>query len=445
MDVVGFAERRAQQLVLKDRIIYDPFMCIIEAYASKNKLLIGGSPGTSIILKSIYPYRVISVNDYVYDLYTDNTVIHARTLADSFFQLNERGQYTKVSTRIPPNKLLTIDVNGRCIVILHLIPTYREKSLFKLLTPFVSDGLFIEGKVRCLGPEIQLLICYQKLIDPGQRTLWAELISMEADMRVIMKKDMKQRFKLTSGGRPTKGTKMPISDRETLVSELLDNFVPGAGRIFVFKPDVNYLFDRIQLITWNEFEDEEDAIRSMCKKLSIEISVSVQDPQLPTDPKLRRMTFYYHNKAKKRHEAFLDMFNILHYSLVPYHTDKSRLPKGIKIHGDIKIGTPFVQMYICLIDLWLYQMLFYIQLIKPETIGTIIRKTVTDFVKHGSAYEEMVAEKKYELILPSGVDRYQGRYSDPLIIGKRDIRVAQSMPDRSATYLPYYPISHSKK
>lgn len=76
--------------------------------------------------------------------------------------------------------------------------------------------------------------------------------------------------------------------------------------------------NRLQLITSLNIYEEKDIIQQFCDSNGLKIKIRINNPLLPTNPELRRLTIYFnHNNDDDQSYLIVDMYNTGSYELVP--------------------------------------------------------------------------------------------------------------------------------
>jgi hypothetical protein len=461
IDVVSIAEKHAEAQVITTRQQYLPLLKIAEQYATANQMWLGGQIGLRMILGETDLLR----NDFVMDLYTTDTQTHGRALAD-LFQSSSK-QIVKLTTKVPTDVQLNLEVNGYLLVILHLIPSHDDKinprlqqrggkhvPLVDVLTSFVSVSFLTGDKVVCFGPEIQLIKCYSQLIDIGSRSDWINLIETEIQLRQLFRDRFCKKCHIADPQRSQSGGGEINKFREMIVNALVVEYMGGHGRAWIGtytcqpQSSLSVYQDKLQAITWHDFKDEEKAIRTILKALpaNLEISASRHDPQCLMLPKLRRLTMYARVIGKEEpFEPVIDLFNNAHFTTVPFHRDYRFLPKPIRRLLDKnptvqpRIGTPFVVMQMFLVDLWIAQMLQKLNIITRLRFSDVTTQSIRDCLTTGIEMDIFTQERLFEAALPTSADNYLGNFFDPSVEAKRLIRAIKTDPERPALVKPYFP------
>ncbi|QED21612.1 K421R [African swine fever virus] len=109
--------------------------------------------------------------------------------------------------------------------------------------------------------------------------------------------------------------------------------------------------NRLQLITSLNIYEEKDIIQQFCDSNGLKIKIRINNPLLPTNPELRRLTIYFnHNNDDDQSYLIVDMYNTGSYELVPTNQINT-------LDGSFLIGTPFVQARFLLVEIWVLMLI----------------------------------------------------------------------------------------
>lgn len=99
--------------------------------------------------------------------------------------------------------------------------------------------------------------------------------------------------------------------------------------------------NRLQLITSLNIYEEKDIIQQFCDSNGLKIKIRINNPLLPTNPELRRLTIYFnHNNDDDQSYLIVDMYNTGSYELVPTNQINT-------LDGSFLIGTPSCKRDFC--------------------------------------------------------------------------------------------------
>jgi hypothetical protein len=242
---------------------------------------------------------------------------------------------------------------------------------------------------------------------------------------------------------------------------LRNKYAAGAGRVLVGSAAIALLTgrnvaggDRLQVVTAGRLEDDAQEIAALAEADGLEILWKIDDPKIPTDLRLRRMTV--HAVAGGRREPVLDVYNSAAFDLVPYvllgpatggrKSERKSWHSYKKVGGPappagLKIGTPFVIMRYKLIDMWTMQVLMNMGIVSADFAKSVLNGMLTSFDAAASYYETELAaaardpESAALRLLP--MTAYIGRLESPELALKR---AAQSRAG-ARFFPPYLPAS----
>ena len=476
LDIVKDAEDRAELVVLKDRLRYEKFIEAGERFAAKNGLIVGGPSATRLLLgdpKDPSAIPPIGLDSFQYEFFSGQAPIHARFLGDAMYELDPQGfgHYTTVLTKVA-GSLLTVAVDGRDLFSLTALPIHRGVRTADVVIPSERSAQFAKNedgtplKILCMGPEIQLMGIYAALCNPAKASTWGELLTTEASLRALFRKEIEEKIEsaIARVGGARYGGAHPAMSR--LRALLRDKYASGPSRVLIGPTAISLLTgqnligdERLQVITAGALDGDAQEIVEIATRAGFEVSWKIDDPKIPTDPRLRRMTVY--RIEGTRREPALDVYNSAEFDLVPYVTIKEALGGRAKEEpvdelasarrygkkdthdrmpsANLKIGTPFVLMRYRLIDMWTMQILMRMGAINSSYAKTVLHEMLSTYIVAARYYEKLlidVARKSEDTIhqlLPR--ESYIGRLEEPELALKR---AAQSRA-AGRFYPPYLP------
>jgi hypothetical protein len=384
LDVVDIAEKLATDSVLEDRLQYRPFMEVIEKYISgstgKPEMVAGGKAATRLLLRQAQKSSAPPTPDaYSMELFSGKAHHHAKQLADLLYAVapDSLGHYVKADIYAAE---ASISINARDMVRIKLLPIRKGAALADMVIPTTVSAQFISARIPCMGPEIQLIDIYRALCDPAQADSWLGLLRDERQLRDLFLHGIKAKIKEATGGRPE--SPAPKADAE-FWHAMLEKFVRGAGRVVIGSAASNPAMiaqgrHRVQLVTANRLKEEAEDLQRLAAAHSINISTAINDPSVPIDPRLERLTGYMLTGEGKR-EPFINIFGAGQYELVPW-VEKS----------GVRTGTPIVIMRFRLVDIWTIQLLLHIKSITPGYARNIMYDALRDFEKSAEDLDRLL-------------------------------------------------------
>ena len=166
---------------------------------------------------------------------------------------------------------------------------------------------------------------YASLCNPDKAGDWGNALATEGGLRALFTKEIRAKISeaVSRPERPRVGGRDP-AQRIGLFRDLYGKFVAGPDRVLIGRGALAIAAredprdERIQVISVSPLEAEARAVASLGKERGFEVQWTVNDPKVPTDPRLRRLTLYL--VAEGRREPIMDVFNAAEYELVPYLT-----------------------------------------------------------------------------------------------------------------------------
>ena len=172
------------------------------------------------------------------------------------------------------------------------------------------------------------------------------------------------------------------------------------------------------IISSNSFTEEKQFIIDLVNKLNCRTFSIINDPSIPSDDQLRKMTFYIDRKNGQR-EVLIDIFNSANYQLIPHNN---------------YIGTVFVIMKYILIDFWTLQLLYKMEYNKAHTTLVQLSNLISQYKNIQHIYCNIMEKKQYNQLFKTEPSSYIGYYIDEIIQYKRRMFGVKTGPNK-----PYYP------
>lgn len=483
LEVVEDAERRAEAAAFKDRMRYEKFIEAGEQFAAKHGLIVCGPAATRLLLSAPEASESnppglagqgLGLESFQYDLFSGQAPAHARALGDAMYQLDPQGlgHYTTVLTKVT-DYLLTVAVDGRDLFTVTALPPYRGIRLVDIVNPstrpaqFAKDSNGAPLRLLCTGPELQLIGVYMALCNPAKAASWGELLETEACLRGLFGQEIRAKIE-AAVARVGGAARLPAA--EPLYQILRDKYAAGPSRVLIGPAAIALLTgksvageERLQVITAGRLDGDAQEIVALAKAAGVEVAWKIDDPKIPTDPRLRRMTV--HAVLGRRREPLLDVYNSAAFDLVPYVTLASaalwprarpKAQQGGRARREkppaaasgppatLKIGTPFVLMRYRLIDMWTLQILMQMGVINAGFAKTTLNGMLAGYDAAAAHYESVLASAAHD---PEGASQqlvpltaYIGRLEDPELALKR---AAQSRTG-ARFHPPYLPASRDR-
>lgn len=486
LDIVADAEARASGSALKDRMRFAKFIEVGERFAAEHGLIVGGAAATRLLCGTGDPAPTL--DSFQYDFFSPTAPSHARALGDAMWQADPDGlgHYTTVLSKVP-GYLLTVMVDSRPLFTVTSLPTHRGIRMADVVVPSECPAQFARDKagqplrLQCAGPEIQLISVYAALCNPARASDWDQLLETEEKLRALFGREIRKKLAKAVGRAALKmALAAPLAGRPVAARAyalLRDKYATGPGRVLVGPAAIALLAgtpvpgeERLQVASAGSLEAEAAEIIALMKAAGLEGGWRIDDPKIPTDPRLRRLTV--HLAVGDRREPILDVYNSAEFDLVPYVThgavvggrraaearrgkdrrDKDRRearrdrrtavnPIKNNVPAALKIGTPFVLMRYRLVDIWTMQVLLRMGAINAGFVHSVLNGMLAGYDTI-VAYTESVlgtdtdtgVETAAALLLPT--ESYIGRLEEPELALKR----ASAAPrGKVQFYPPYFP------
>lgn len=327
LDVVGCAEGLAETAALADREVYLPFIEAAERFASEKGLIVGGAGATRLLIgaQDGEGRPPVGLDSFQYDFYAgEQARALCDSLADALYAVAPGGLGHYVTARPGPRRVVSVD--GRDLFTVAALPAHRGMRVADVVIPSERPAQFARGAggaplpLQCMGPEIQLMGVYATLCNPGKAGEWGGLLAAEASLRAIFGREIRPKLgeavKRAEGGR--------ADSRRPLFRALRDEYGGGPGRVLIGAAALALLggrdsagVARLQFVTDAPLEGEAREIAAIARRAGAEVEWAINDPKVPTDPRLRRLTVKV-VEGRDRREPILDVYNAAAHELVPY-------------------------------------------------------------------------------------------------------------------------------
>lgn len=406
----------AEEIALIDRKKYKEYIQIAEQYAVDNNLIVCGKSATRILLNE---YDFDSMN---YHFFAD--VADVFKLAKLLYKVDPTGIscYTTVITDLP-GRLYSIVINCRKLFQFTVLPTYRGINTFDLLIPTMRPSRYLEDKLECIGPELQLIPIYQTLCNPALAGEWVENIKLETKMRKIFRAEFQEKMKIILGGGSDgkkivalmSGSHYPTHFQKKFLTVVREKFMVAKDRVAVGQVAISKILGReitgaekLQVIS-ADLKADGDELEGLGKIMNMVVTWRIDDPKIPTHPRLRRLTAYYENDHETNGVAsktpFINIYNAAEFDLIPF------------IRGTV--GTPYLIMYYRLIDMWTVNILYKLKIIKKEYAQQLLVEMFHSFGEISDHLDSILGatEVDTEVILPK--TSYVGEAEDAGLALKR--------------------------
>ncbi len=497
IDVVSDAERRAESVAFDDRLRFSRFIEAAERFADDNGLVVGGAAANRLLLGDPTESGVpapIDFESFKYDFYSAQAVQHSRALADALHAVDPGllGRYVTMRTKVP-DASLAIEVDGRDMFLVSALKVRRGVRMADVMIPSLRPAQFAKNAdgtalmLQCSGPEIQLIEVYTILCNPAKAGIWESILTAEAGLREIFNTEIRTKFAEAVKGPVPKilgGAQGNGMQSEKLVRALRTHYASGASRVIVGAAAAALLSgtsyrigvaNHHQVVSIGPLEADAEEIVAIANKAGCDVQWTIGDPNIPIDPRLRRMSVHLvasgsdSQYAATRRELVLEVYNAAAHELIPYTTagmlvgavsggtaNKRRhapaAPSHYRTQGlawhpselppGLKIGTPFAVMRFRLADMWTIQMLLRMGVVDTGFAKGALNAILTDYNTVAAAYDQILegtdADKIAARCLP--LEDYIGRFEDPEIAQKREAQASRGVK----FHPPYMPLLKTK-
>jgi hypothetical protein len=418
LDVVGAAEKLASAKALEDRALYRPFLSAAEEFAAETGLIVSGAAARLLLLSA----PAASVTDYRYDFFTDRGFAHARELTDRLYQVDPdgRGHYTTLITNVPHFNW-SILIDNRLMFTVTALPVRHGVATRDLISTVSRPALFTSAlSLLCTSYDLALIELYRDICDPLQMADVPSLLALATQVRAEL---------AAPAGKPAPPPAHPAGALNKLRQRLVDEFIPGPGRVQIGQAAVTGERDaarcgRLQIVSAEDLDREAAAVVALGAGTGYTLASHVEDPKLPGNSRLRRLSVYV--QGAQGRTPLIDIYNCAQFELVPFVQ-----------HARCRVGTAFVLMRFLLIDLW------FTRLHVAQNRATVDWLTHL-FREAARQSERALAAAEFESLI--GAADYIGRAETVEVALKRTAQAALKASDggRPHFYVPYMPAAKMK-
>lgn len=452
---VGRIWERAERKIFEERLRYADIYELIEEYiVQANKLtvskgrrdpriIMGGAMSINLLLSRKRTYQ-----DFEYELYTEDALHHANSLANEIASLVKTKHndvwITRMNTRIA-NRQYEIYVDFRLIVKVYMLRSDPVKT-YNLIQPVKVKSYDGKKELIALSPEIHLIGVYQALSSLTKPLAnWEEKLDEELKLFQLLEQRLK-----TLGG----ADDVSKEERTNIEEALLNKFVAGNKNVVLlgehaFKIVYAKLSKQMRasspvirvISSLDPNEDHMTVKKIIIETLgrSVPVTKITRSVNVMQDHRLLRTTIKVGPENNQKEVLYI--YNAAQYDLIPYNTvAPEKAPENI-----IQIANPFVLIRFLLIDLWVMRWVKEMgkvnEFFANKRVSNIIHMIV-DLRKVMSGdnrkiKDEYAAKGDYVLNVFQR-DRYIGQYVDEIIAQKLSMK-------EHKRYADYHPQGYLRK
>lgn len=386
---VNKIEDNVYKVLMAERERYSVVYKTVEKYISEfltgsDAIYLGGSQGVDLLFN-----RERSLDDYTYNLYSENAFIHANNLTNEIAKTQDfdNGGWVVVLLTKIPYQQYDIMVDNRSIITLYKLKTIGE-GIHSLIMP-INKLSYSKFTVAILSPEVYLISDYHTLCSPQLIGNWQQTLRNETKLFSLMSNRLNDLDSLINGGDEGGGDEgegdkdtidvekeiMSVNYHEieqTILRNIVDNnenlILIGEHAYRILK-DRNMFHINVSLSTKviSVIGDINEIYESI-KKMSVG-SVTKYSKNVPVleDFRLERGVIKINNKE------VMYVYNSMFYDCVPYNEVCYKKSK-------IKVGTPFLIMRFLLVDLWMIRWIHKINMIDSKFAKMRIKNIISMIV-----------------------------------------------------------------
>ena len=380
IDQLALIWPNVEKHLLADRHQYDPVYKIIETYVQKHNLVIGGTMGVNLLLN-----RPRSLDDFVYELYTETSFKDANNLANAIAE--EIGEWPITMDTVIPYQRYKITVDNRILCWIIDLGAERERGEESKKDgkgrgeeskkdgkgrgeeskkdgkgrgeESKKDGKSEKGKVSplkviepirsksgmlVLSPEMQLIDLYRNLSNPALAGKWEKALQDENKLFQFLRKDVNMEG----------GAAITFAMRNAIQKELLDKFAQKNANIAVIGEYALFLITEVpmetlilQIISTRDINEDFAEIEKIVRHITpAPLTKQTRSLHIMQDFRLRRTAIRLGDVAAGEQKEIMYIYNSANYDLIPVN-------RLFASSSFIQVGNPFVVLRFLLIDYWM--------------------------------------------------------------------------------------------
>ncbi len=407
VQVVDIAERAAAQRIMQDRKRYLPFLAAAERAATADNMVVGGNTATQLLLG-----ETLGIDDFRYELFSVNPHRDARRLADALYRVEPDGlgQLTTMYTAVLDEEY-SISVNERPLITVRALVRGKHRRQVRTAQDVIAvserPGLVTGAPVQCMGAEIQLITTYAQMSNPSVAGTWSALLKTESRLRDTFAEEIATKIAATLR-QPTRGGRERPPAAIAQLRRAIRALAAKPGRALV--GDAANDNERLQLVTSAPLTTEAKLLVGLGRKIGVRVEAAVNDPGVPTQMRLRRLTVYRLQKGGRR-SPVADVFNLGEYEVVPTTQDS----------GGLRTVTLPVTLRIRLVDLWTAQLLQ--RQGKMKRSGGQLHALAQKYQREAAEFSRRTTAARtraeFEQLFPLSPGQYIGQHVNPILHQKR--------------------------
>jgi len=208
LDQLEIIEDDIEKYIINERERYSNLYKIIDAYIIKysksedvpsksnirgdTRIYLSGNIGINILLR-----RKRSSDDYSYEFYTENPLLHANNLsnllADEISKSHPENNWFIIMNTVIPYQDYTIMVDNRAMVSVHGLKVGTQEgkfTAFDLIKPIETSLFDSNNKILVMSPETYLVNIYKILSSPNMVSSWEETLRNEYKLFYLLQQRM---------------------------------------------------------------------------------------------------------------------------------------------------------------------------------------------------------------------------------------------------------------
>lgn len=454
IDQVGQVWEEEKKIAYADRMQYADVYDIVEQYVSRynatSQIIIGGAIGINMLLK-----KERSLDDFTYELYTENAFLHANdlvneiarelTAAEDPDKVTSAGDKNRVPPRIPLLKTMipldkySIIVDNRPLISIISLGNVGQKiNIISIIEPLNVKTFNAKYDVLVLSPEMQLIDIYRTLYSPQYVDSWELSIHDEAALfQHILPTLEASPESVQDAQESLRGQEQ--DPRKKIQLLILHKFIQNnqslalIGEHALFMLDVNQKENLqpssfiVQLISSRSPEEDFADLQDILA--GTPISKAVRQLHIMQDFRILRTTI----RTVEDQKEIAYIYNSAQYDLIP-------VTRIVSPSNDfIQIGNPFVLIRFLLIDLWMLRWVAALGAINERyqklRIAGIMHRILylrNALSPKGASFATVDVKHPFMNIFQTHINDYIGTYDDEIISQKEKIKDQRKFRD-------YYP------
>jgi DNA-binding cell septation regulator SpoVG len=367
---------KVEAQLIEDREQFAHVCAAVEQYLAQyssgnsfRKLILGGTTGTDLLLN-----KKRSIDDYEYQLYTEDSFVHANNLSNALADTVVKHYAQRVPPLIImlkssiPYRKYVIFVDNRPMITIYDLGRSRDQkiSTTSVINPQNVASFDSRHRLLVLTAEMQLINLYRTLYTPNKAGEWELALRDENQLFHLMEKELKKQRGGADSELESELKPKPIDSnlRKTLENALLQEYVQnnphsvlvGEHALYMILSSTAIKSHIVQVISQRTPEEDFTEItRILQPHTRAPITKHTRPLHILQDWQLSRTVIKVGDVKSGESKELMYIYNSARYDLIPFNRFLSKEESG-KVNF-LQIGNPFVILRFLLIDFWIVRWL----------------------------------------------------------------------------------------